>query len=69
MRFLGFKIRLVRSRRKFALMYPSKKAVKGLYARVRAIANSRMPVATYTQSNLLGGGEKWLANFQVRNGQ
>ena len=50
-------------------MYPSKKAVKGLYARVRAIANSRMPVATYTQSNLLGGGEKWLANFQVRNGQ
>ncbi|MCL0104869.1 hypothetical protein M1O57_04705 [Dehalococcoidia bacterium] len=34
MRFLGFEIRLVRSRRsgkKFALMYPSKKAMKGLY--------------------------------------
>ena len=47
-RFLGFEIRLVRSRRsgrKFALMYPSKKAMKGLYERIRAIANPRMPVA------------------------
>jgi hypothetical protein len=47
-RFLGFEIKLVRSRRngrKFALMYPSKKAMKGLYERIRAIANPRMPVA------------------------
>jgi len=47
-RFLGFEIKLVRSRRsgrKFALMYPSKKARKGLYERIRAIANPRMPVA------------------------
>ena len=34
-----------RSVRKFALMYPSKKAMKGLYERIRAIANPRMPVA------------------------
>ena len=47
-RFLGFEIRLVKSRRsgrKFALMYPSKKAMTGLYERIRAIANPRMPVA------------------------
>jgi hypothetical protein len=36
-RFLEFEIRLVKTGRKFALMYPNKKAMKGLYQRIRAI--------------------------------
>jgi len=70
-RFLGFEIKLVRSRksgRKFALMYPSKKAIKGLYERIRAIANPQMPIAievVIARLNRLLRG--WVNYFRIGN--
>ena len=46
-RFLGFEIKRVRSRRsgkKFAIIYPSKKAREGLYEKIRKITDYRIPM-------------------------
>lgn len=48
-KFLGFEIKRVKSRRsgkKFAMCYPSRKSMKGLYAKIRKIADPRIPIET-----------------------
>jgi hypothetical protein len=49
-RFLGFEIRRVKSRRsgkKFAMSYPSKKAITGLYEKIRRIAKPSIPITIW----------------------
>jgi group II intron reverse transcriptase/maturase len=45
-KFLGFEIRRSRSGKKFAFVYPSKKAMERLYEKIREIVNPRIPVTT-----------------------
>lgn len=67
--FLGFEIKRVKSRRsgkKYAICYPSKKAMKGIYEKVRKIANPLTPIGVEDMirrlNRLLRG---WVNYFRI----
>lgn len=69
--FLGFEIRRVRSKRsgkKFAMVYPGKKAIGKLYEKTRGITNPRIPIRTEEMirrlNRLLRG---WVNYFRIGN--
>lgn len=67
--FLGFEIKRVKSRRsgkKYAICYPSKKAMKGIYEKVKKIANPLTPIKAEDMikklNRLLSG---WVNYFRI----
>lgn len=68
-RFLGFEIKRVSSRRggkMYAMCYPSKKAMRGIYEKIRKIANPKIPVRVekvVEQLNRLIRG--WVNYFRI----
>ncbi len=72
-RFLGFEIKRVRSRRsgnKYAMCYPSKKAMTGIYEKIRRIVNPRMPIKAEDMikklNRLIRG---WVNYFRIGHAQ